>query len=122
MKPRSQFVSLLLFTLLSGVLCFAGSPAPKISEPGSAELSELSKLRLLSAYQKALLTQVPFQQAKEALDKAVAAFNEAAAVAVKENKLPDGTTFQVDINAQDVKIVPPPPKPAEAPKPEEPKK
>jgi len=111
-----HFAGVLLFALLSVLLCFAGD---KHKDEIPPDIPEVAKLRLVTAYQKALLAQVPFQQAQEAFNKAVAAYNEVSAATAKENNLPEGTTFQIDVNTQAVKIVPPPPKPAEPAKPTE---
>ena len=107
-----------LFCAFSVVPCFSqlqlshGSNSPEKSNAPDS-LPDLSALRILVAYQKALLLQAPFQQAQDAFNKGVANYNAVQEEERKANKLPEGTTFQVDVNTQTVKIVLPAPKPPE---------
>lgn len=87
--------------IIVGVLAAATEPSPV--------LPEVSKLRLLVAYEKAMVKQKEAQEAQVALQNAIAAFNQTAEKEVAENKLAKGTTFRVNIDTGEVQVVPPPP-------------
>ena len=103
--------TLALVLAVCGVAFAADSPAPK-------PLPESSKLRLVVAFQSALLAQDQTQIAQRNLNEAVARFNAAQEAEAKSNDLPAGTTFRVNPDTKDVTVVPPPapPAPVEAPK------
>jgi hypothetical protein len=89
--------------LLVITLSFGQTPPPPTSTPFTG--SEITKLKLLSAYKSALLAQ---QNAQAALQKVIGDWNAAQEAAAQAEKLPKGTTFQIDPNSDTVKVVPPP--------------
>lgn len=92
------------------------------------ELTEVQKLKVMNAYQRALVAQTAAQQAQRALQdaftgqqQAVQQFLAACKAVLTEAKVPDGYDCQVDYDKNLVTVVPLQ-KPAEAPKPAEAKK
>jgi hypothetical protein len=122
--PRPSFTNVCLF---SGVLFMAAtllSQAPSPAPSPAPTLSEITSLRLSDAYKEAILAQQTKNAADVAYNRAMADWNEVNAQARKDEKLPDGTVFTVDLTQARGKQVtavlpaPPsaPPQPAPAPK------
>lgn len=78
------------------------------------KLPEASKTRLLSKYKSAVIAQTNYALAQQRMQQAIKEYQDARDKEVKENNLPKGTDFKVDIDADEVTVIEPPP----APKPE----
>lgn len=79
------------------------------SAADAPKLPEVSKLRLLAAYQKAVIAQKASQDAQAQLQAAINAFNVLAEKEIAENKLQKGSSFQVNVDSGEVTVIPPPP-------------
>ena len=110
-RPLSllTLLPLLSLTLLVSLGVVAQAPAPANVPNGPAPFtgSELTKLRLLSTYKTALLAQQNFNAVQQTTQKAINEWNAAIEQAVKDEKLPKGTTFQVDVSKDEVLMVTP---------------
>lgn len=91
---------------------------PNPGPPTPAQLPEVVKLRLLAAYQKAVIAHVQTQGMQTAEQTAVAEFNNLAETERKAASLPEGTRFDVKIDAGQVLVISPPPSPKPEPTPE----
>ena len=89
-----------ILVLLSLTLRAQEAPKPVV-------LPEDSKNHLLAAYEKFLLAQ-------QSVNFAANEYREAAAEEIKKNHLPEGTTFNNDVNSNSVTVILPPAK--ESPK------
>ena len=71
------------------------------------KFSEISKLKLVNAYQKAIIAQVNFQNAQKQAQDAVASFNALCEAETKTAGLAQGTQCQVNMDTQEVTAVAP---------------
>lgn len=100
----NRLIAALLVSVLAA-LSFGQTP------PKQPEVTELSKLKLLNAYKDALLKQAAVTKAQADFQAAVTAYQGEAAVVIKDEKLPEGTGFNVDSEKNTVVVVLPAPKP-----------
>ena len=80
--------------------------------------NELGRMKLLAAYQRALLAQQNAAQAQTALQSAAQVYVEMQKEVAAQEGQPEGTQYEPDVNASTVKAQPPAPKTAEVKKPE----
>ncbi len=73
-------------------------------------LGDADKYRILALYEKAVIAQNQRDFAQLRLQQAFAQYNEAAAKLIKESHMPEGTSFSVDTEKQEVTVNPPKPK------------
>ncbi len=104
---------LTLLTLLTGGFIFSQS------SPQKTVTNELTKLKLLNSYKTALIAQQNFNAAQAAAQRALAEWNAVSEQAIKDERLAKGTTFQPNIDKEEVVIIPPktPPVPQTPPSP-----
>ena len=111
--------AVVFFLLLFCVVSFAQSPAPPAAAPSptappAPTYSELSKLKILSAYKTALLAQTARDNAQMQMDLSIATFRNVVAQEDKVNGLPEGTQASVNIAKEEVNPIVPPPQTAGA--------
>jgi hypothetical protein len=96
-------------------------PGPEIQKAqGTPKLSEVSELRILTAFQKALIAQQDFKLAQQTMNEQVNYYNQICANELKTGGFSEGTRCAPDVNTGKVTTVPPPVPPKESKK-EEPK-
>jgi hypothetical protein len=101
--------------LLLGPLAWAGDQKP--SDPPKS-LPEVGELRVLSAYQKALIAQQDFKLAQQTMNEQVNLYNQICASELQKNGFPEGTRCAPDVNAGKVATIAPPEPPKESKQPE----
>ena len=95
----------------------------KAAEKSTAKpISEVSKYKLIVAYQRYILANVQAQQVQEAQKKAQADLQDLVKSVDKAEGLPEGTQFQIDTNTDTVTPVLPAPEKKEAVAPKKPVK
>jgi hypothetical protein len=113
MHKRVFYTFIILLT--SAILLLGQGTNVPPSHPGpvppKSQLSEVSRLRVLAAYQKAIIAQVGTQAAQQKMNEAVQEYQKAADEAVEENKLPKGTRLNVNVDTGEVTTIAPPPEP-----------
>ena len=117
-----------IYKLLFALLLLCAVAAVLSRAQATPEVPEVLRLRIVVSYQKALLAQMQEQQFHAVEKQTHDEFNAAMAAAAKELKLPEGTTFNVDVaSGQVVPVLPggarpsaaaPAPAPVPAQKPE----
>jgi hypothetical protein len=110
----------LLILTIYGTFVLGQSPAPATLGPGPGEAkvilclgqpqpcSELGRTRLLVIYAKAALAQQSAMAAQVELQKSANEFNQAVRDLARVEGLPEGTSYQPDIQNNFLKVVPPP--------------
>jgi hypothetical protein len=79
----------------------------------AAKVSELEKLKIINAYQAAVIAQVDAARANEAVQKAIGSYNAVLDETRKAHAWPDGTKIELNGERTDVTVVLPT-KPADA--------
>lgn len=95
-------------------------PSPPAGTTTVTSVSEVTKLRLLSAYKSALLAQNAAAEAQQVLQRAVDVYNAATKKAAVDEKLPEGTKFNVDLAKEEVSAQLPAPPASNVPPPSPP--
>lgn len=103
----------LLLTILTAAVIATASRAAD----ADLKVSEVEKLRIINAYQSAVIAQVDSARANEAVQKAIGTYNAVLDETRKAHAWPEGTQIQMTPDRADVTVTIPPPKPAEATKP-----
>src|SRR5882762_2214415 len=83
--------------------------AANLQAADTPKFNEVSKLRLVAAYQKAVIESVKLQSAQKSASDAVNAFNAMCESETKTAGLPKGTNCQVNLDTQEVSAVLPAP-------------
>lgn len=96
MRNRYKFAAVVIFCF--GLIVFA-------SEAAKPQLPEVSKLRLVASYQHAVIAQVNAQAAQKTMNDAIAAYNALVQKEITDNKFPAGTSFQINVDSQEVLII-----------------
>jgi len=95
----SRLLPLVLFFLFNVTgWVFSQSSSQPPPSPSAPVVSELTRLRLAAAYSKAVLAQQTAQAAQQTAQMALNEWNAAKARAIKDEKLPEGTVFSVDLS------------------------
>jgi len=110
MKPSR--LTLAIFALAAITFAQQAAPAPQTRQTPQAPqapptVSPATNDKLLASYAIALLAQQTSAQAQATLNSAVAAYQADVEQAKKTEKLPEGATFQVDVNTRKVTVVMP---------------
>lgn len=66
--------------------------------------SETSRLKLVNAFQHAVIKQVNFNKAQAELTEAVGAYNRLQETEASANGYPKGTTFTVNVDTQELTV------------------
>jgi hypothetical protein len=96
---KSTILTIIALTLITLSLALVAQIAP----PAGVAVSEKTADHLLASYERALLFDKQATDAAAQRDAAIADYNRAVADAIASEKLPEGTTFTVDIAKKDVK-------------------